>query len=59
MRSGQIEEVIVTYADEYDADIIVVGSPNRSWLEAVFDPSVDRKVTKLARCPVLVVPQPA
>ncbi|SDZ62063.1 Nucleotide-binding universal stress protein, UspA family [Jannaschia faecimaris] len=59
VRSGQIEEVIVAYADECDADLIIVGSPNRSWLEALLDTSVARQVTRSALCPVLVVPEPA
>jgi nucleotide-binding universal stress UspA family protein len=59
VRSGQIEEVIVTYADEWNADVIIVGSPNRSWLETFFDTSVAYKVTRSAHCPVLVVPGPA
>ena len=58
VRSGQIEEVIVEYADDCDADLIVVGSPNRSWLEALLDPSISRRVTRSAPCPVLVVPEP-
>lgn len=59
VRSGQIEDVIINYADESDPDLIVVGSANRSWLEALFDTSIARKVTKSAPCPVLVVPEPA
>ncbi|AGI68749.1 putative UspA-family protein [Octadecabacter antarcticus 307] len=59
VRGGQIEQVIADYADECDADIIVVGSPNRSWLEALLDSSITRRVTKSAPCPVLVVPEPA
>ena len=59
VRSGQIEEVIVAYADECESDLIIVGSPNRSWLEALLDTSVARKVTRSALCPVLVVPEPA
>jgi nucleotide-binding universal stress UspA family protein len=59
VRSGQIEDVIVAYADESDADLIVVGSANRSWLETLFDTSIARRVTKSAPCPVLVVPEPA
>ena len=59
VRSGQIEDVIVAYAEEFDADLIVVGSPNRSWLEAFLDTSVARKVTRSALCPVLVVPEPS
>jgi nucleotide-binding universal stress UspA family protein len=59
VRSGQIEESIVAYADECEADLIIVGSPNRSWLEALLDTSVARQVTRSALCPVLVVPEPA
>ena len=59
VRSGQIEQVITEYSDDCDADLVVVGSPNRSWLEALFDPSIARRVTKSAPCPVLVVPEPA
>ncbi len=59
VRSGQIEESIVAYADECEADLIIVGSPNRSWLEALLDTSVARHVTRPALCPVLVVPEPA
>lgn len=57
VRLGQIDDVIVEYASEYDADLIVVGSPNRSWLDALFDTSVARKVTRSSPCAVLVVPK--
>jgi nucleotide-binding universal stress UspA family protein len=57
VRSGQIEQVIIEYAGDCDADLIVVGSPNRSWLEAVFEPSITHSVTKSAPCPVLIVPE--
>lgn len=57
VRSGQIEQVIIDYADDCDADVIVVGSPNRSWLEALFEPSIAHSVTKTAPCPVLIVPE--
>jgi nucleotide-binding universal stress UspA family protein len=57
--SGQIEEVIVSYAEKCEADLIIVGSPDRSWLEALLDTSVARLVTRSALCPVLVVPEPA
>lgn len=59
VRSGQIEQTIVDYADDCNADLIVVGSPNRSWLETLFDPSIASRVTRSAPCPVLVVPEPA
>lgn len=59
VRSGQIEEVIAAYADECDANLIVVGAPNRSWLEALLGAPIAKRVTKSAPCPVLVVPEPA
>ncbi|MDE0970020.1 MAG: universal stress protein [Octadecabacter sp.] len=59
VRNGQIEESIITYADEFEADLIIVGSPNRSWLEALLNTSVARQVTRSALCPVLVVPEQA
>lgn len=57
VRSGQIEEAIVDYANDRDADVFVVGSRNRSWLEALLKPSTASSVTKAAPCPVLVVPE--
>jgi nucleotide-binding universal stress UspA family protein len=59
VRSGKIEQVIIEYADDCNADVIVVGSPSRSWLEVLFESSIARTVTKSAPCPVLVVPEPA
>lgn len=57
VRSGFVEETIIACVDEQNADIIVVGSPNRSWLEALFKPSTARSITRAATCPVLVVPE--
>lgn len=56
VRRETIEQAIVDFADEFDADLIVVGSPNRSWLEALFDRSIARRVTRSASCPVLIMP---
>jgi nucleotide-binding universal stress UspA family protein len=58
VRRGETEQVIVEYADDCNADVIVVGSPNRTWLEAFLESSIARTVTKSAPCPVLVVPEP-
>ncbi|WP_299046470.1 universal stress protein [uncultured Tateyamaria sp.] len=58
VRTGPIEGEIVAYAETCNADLIVVGSPNRSWLEGLFNPTLDRHVTRIAPCPVLVVPEP-
>ena len=59
VRSGQIEDSIVVYADECQADLIIVRSPNRSWLEALIGTSVASQAKRSALCPVLVVPEPA
>lgn len=56
VRCGQFEDVVAACADDCTADIIAVGSPNRSWLVSLLDTSVARSVTRSASCPVLVVP---
>ncbi len=58
VRSGDVEREIVDFAEKAGADVIIVGSPDRSWLEGFFDPPIDRSVVKSAPCPVLVVPEP-
>ena len=57
VRTGLIENVIIDYAKECHADVIVVGSPNRSWLDVLLKPPVSRSVVRSAVCPVLVVPE--
>lgn len=59
VRRGQIEKVVFDYANECDADVIVVGSPSQSWLEGLLDTSTPHKVTRSVLCPVLVVPEVA
>lgn len=54
VRCGQFEDVVAAYTDDCAADIVVVGSPNRSWLESLLDTSMARSVTRSASCPVLV-----
>jgi nucleotide-binding universal stress UspA family protein len=58
VRRGETEQVIVDYADDCNADVIVVGFRNRTWLEAFLESSIARTVTKSAPCPVLLVPEP-
>ena len=58
VRSGEVELEIVDFAEKAGADVIIVGSPDRSWLEGFFDPPIDRSVVKAAPCPVFVVPEP-
>ena len=59
VRRGQFERVVVEYAGACAADLIVVGSPNQSWIDTLLRKPVSRKVTNSAPCPVLVVPEAA
>ena len=55
VADGDAGAVICAYADEHAADLIVIGSRDRSFWERLFDPSVGRHVVDHAPCPVLVV----
>lgn len=57
IRIGNPAHEIVDEADTWSADMIIVGSRDRNWLERLFDPSVSLNVTKLADCAVLVLPE--
>lgn len=55
-RATSIAHAIVTCADLYEADLIVVGAGVRSRIMNLFrPPSVSRVVTEMANCPVLIV----
>lgn len=54
VKSGQPARTIVKFAEEHDADLIVVGSRGLGDVEGFLLGSVSHKVTSLARCPVLV-----
>ena len=56
VHSGPIVQVIVNYADDCDADIIVIGSPSQSKPDALFDGPTASCITKAVSCPVLAVP---
>ena len=61
-RIGKAYAEIIRYADEIQADLIVMGRQGRGALESLFFGTVAEKVVKKAKCPVLVIPllpQPA
>lgn len=58
VREGKPAEEIVSYAGEINADLIVVGSNNRSGLERLFIGSVSEKVVRHAKTSVLVARSP-
>ncbi len=53
---GDPAQAILEAARHHEADVIVVGSQDRSWLTRLFVPSVTGSVVKDADIPVLVVP---
>jgi len=55
VEDGPAGAVICDYAEEHAADVIVIGSRDRSFWERLFSPSVGRHVIDHASCPVLVV----
>jgi len=53
--AGEPEDELVRFADEYDADLIVMGSHGHSGIVKLLMGSVTEKVVKHAHCSVLVV----
>jgi nucleotide-binding universal stress UspA family protein len=59
VRDGPAPAVILDAADEFDADLIVMGTHGRTGLSRLFLGSVAELVLRRARCPVLTVKDPA
>ncbi|GJM37966.1 MAG: hypothetical protein DHS20C19_13330 [Acidimicrobiales bacterium] len=55
IAAGDPATRIIEVAEEIDADLIVVGTGDRSWLSRLLNPSVSAGVLRDATCPVLVV----
>ena len=55
IAAGDPATKIIEVAAEIGADLIVVGTGDRSWLSRVITPSVSDEVVNNAPCPVLVV----
>ena len=54
-KEGDPTTVIADYARQWGADLIVVGSHDRTRMERLIEPSVTEGVVKKASCSVLVV----
>lgn len=54
---GQVDVEVLRVAKDHAADLIVVGSHDRSWIEGLFSPETSREVARSATCPVLIVPE--
>lgn len=55
VRSGIVFEEIITYAEEVDADLIVMSTHGRSGLSHVLLGSMAEKVVRHAPCPVMTI----
>lgn len=56
---GDPAEAILRAAQEHDADVIVVGTHDRSWWSRLIRPSVSSRLTEVAPVPVLLVTESA
>ena len=54
-EQGRVVSTIVQTASDLEADLIVVGTRDRTWLDRLLDPSVGQGVAQGAPCSVLVV----
>jgi nucleotide-binding universal stress UspA family protein len=58
IRDGPAPAVILDAADEFEADLIVMGTHGRTGLKRLFLGSVAELVLRSAHCPVLTVKEP-
>jgi nucleotide-binding universal stress UspA family protein len=56
VKEGDYAEAIVSAATVSHADIIVVGSHGRKWLEKIVMGSVTEKVLQLSSIPLFIIP---
>lgn len=59
VRNGQPNDEILRAAEERLADLIIVGSHERSWIESLFASETAQQVANVSECPVLIVPEQA
>lgn len=57
IASGQASSAIVTYVEDHDVDLVVLGTHGRSGLERYLIGSVAEKVIRRSPVPVLTVPR--
>lgn len=56
LEEGDVADTVIRVATEMKADIIVIGSRSRNWLEKVFIGSTAVKVLDHATVPLLIIP---
>ncbi|MBC7915913.1 MAG: universal stress protein [Pyrinomonadaceae bacterium] len=55
-KLGNPKEEILNTADEWNADIIILGTHGRTGFDHFLSGSVAEKVVRKAKCPVLIIP---
>ena len=57
MKIGNPRDEILITADEWDADLIIVGTHGRTGFDHFISGSVAEGVARKAKCPVLIIPK--
>ncbi|KAA8484997.1 nucleotide-binding universal stress UspA family protein [Arcticibacter tournemirensis] len=55
-KLGNPKEEILLTADEWEADLVIVGTHGRTGFDHFISGSVAEKVARKAKCPVLIIP---
>ncbi len=56
-RIGRPQDEILAAADEFHADLIILGTHGRTGLDHFISGSVSESVARKAKCPVLIIPK--
>ena len=56
IEEGDVADIVIKTASQLNADMIVIGSRSRNWLEKVFTGSTAVKVLDLTTIPLLIIP---
>ena len=57
VRSGFVDEEIHAVALERNADLIIVGTHDRSWVEGLLSPKTSEQIAERTSRPILIVPE--
>jgi len=57
VRRGVLVDEIVKYAEEWPADLLVMGAHNQNWFERLFRSKASSQVVDHVHCAVLIVPE--
>ena len=57
IRVGRAQDEILAAAEEFHADLIILGTHGRTGLDHFISGSVSESVARKAKCPVLIIPK--